>query len=370
MDVYVFGFDRFLKYQVMNPIDQVMKFSSRLVNYWSVRSQAELLADVVRDDYPAQKLDVGMGSVERAARQVLKNEYTNLAEIEKVLANPINGDVFVNDDLNDDLFGEEVRSDFVTEYLQSKFDPELIKGRIDAFTSFSKEKIQSFHRFLAHHIFCPKNLARMNEEAAAYVATLTPFSREDLGHYSEWGAVRLLRNQNGLELTDAMRGEGFSDREILSVINFAINANAQIGLWIDLTYTMCDKDTLATIRKELLEADGPLWIAASQNKKLCDIVKEGLRFTTGGDLRRVTPNREVIYFRISDLGKDPELVGENPEQFNPNRFAMYNSEHLPRLKYLPFGTGPNQCPGWRLAHTQVLQGLAHLVLGNGSLIDP
>ncbi|MDP1836712.1 MAG: cytochrome P450 [Chlamydiales bacterium] len=86
-------------------------------------------------------------------------------------------------------------------------------------------------------------------------------------------------------------------------------------------------------------------------------------------MRRVTPNRDVVYFRISGLGKNPELVGENPEQFNPNRFAMHKSEHLPRLKYLPFGTGPNQCPGWRLAHIQVLQGLAHLIL-NGSPIDP
>ncbi|MDP1836713.1 MAG: hypothetical protein Q8K75_12410 [Chlamydiales bacterium] len=190
------------------------------------------------------------GSVEQAAHQVLKSEYTDLAEIEKVLANLINGDVFVTDDLNDDLFREVVRSYFVIKYLQSQFDPESIKARIYAFASYPRKTIQSFHRFLAHHIFCPKNIARMNEEAAAYVANLTPFSWADLAHYSEWGGVRLLRNQNGEELVDAMRREGVSDREILSVIQFAINANSQIKQWIYLTYTLCDKDTLATIREE------------------------------------------------------------------------------------------------------------------------
>lgn len=40
---------------------------------------------------------------------------------------------------------------------------------------------------------------------------------------------------------------------------------------------------------------------------------------------------------------------EDPETFDPDRFARAREKALPKSAYLPFGTGGNVCPGSHLA---------------------
>lgn len=50
-----------------------------------------------------------------------------------------------------------------------------------------------------------------------------------------------------------------------------------------------------------------------------------------------------------------EQYYENPETFNPDRFV---EQTLPKNVYIPFGDGPRNCIGMRLAKVSVKVGLA------------
>ena len=56
------------------------------------------------------------------------------------------------------------------------------------------------------------------------------------------------------------------------------------------------------------------------------------------------------------LHRDPE-VWENPEEFNPDNFSPEAKQNRSPYSYLPFGAGPRQCMGMRLALLEIKQGL-------------
>jgi cytochrome P450 len=51
---------------------------------------------------------------------------------------------------------------------------------------------------------------------------------------------------------------------------------------------------------------------------------------------------------------------DDPERFDPTRFAKESSEKRPRFAYLPFGGGPRVCIGASLAMTETILILAVL----------
>jgi len=48
------------------------------------------------------------------------------------------------------------------------------------------------------------------------------------------------------------------------------------------------------------------------------------------------------------LQNDPEYFSD-PDRFDPDRFAQANKANIKGGTYLPFGLGPRQCLGMRIA---------------------
>ena len=60
------------------------------------------------------------------------------------------------------------------------------------------------------------------------------------------------------------------------------------------------------------------------------------------------------------LHRDPELW-ENPLEFNPEHFSPEAKEKRNPYSYLPFGIGPRQCMGMRLALLEIKKGLLKIM---------
>lgn len=73
----------------------------------------------------------------------------------------------------------------------------------------------------------------------------------------------------------------------------------------------------------------------------------------------VLPKRTSVFIPILGFHRDPEIY-ENPMEFKPERFLnSANGEGNSKgLFYLPFGDGPRNCIGMRLAKVVVKLGLA------------
>lgn len=60
------------------------------------------------------------------------------------------------------------------------------------------------------------------------------------------------------------------------------------------------------------------------------------------------------------LHRDPE-VWENPLEFNPDNFSPEAKEKRDPYSFIPFGTGPRQCMGMRLALLEIKLGLLKMM---------
>ena len=63
---------------------------------------------------------------------------------------------------------------------------------------------------------------------------------------------------------------------------------------------------------------------------------------------RILPGGISVTFPIAGLHRLPEFWPE-PEKFDPERFSPENKEKIHRFAYMPFGLGPRNCVGMRLA---------------------
>ncbi|PAA80042.1 hypothetical protein BOX15_Mlig021430g1 [Macrostomum lignano] len=64
---------------------------------------------------------------------------------------------------------------------------------------------------------------------------------------------------------------------------------------------------------------------------------------------------------IVSIAHDPE-AWENPEVFNPDRFARGSTDGAGLAHFLPFGMGPRSCIGMRLAQMEIRKAMAELLL--------
>lgn len=74
---------------------------------------------------------------------------------------------------------------------------------------------------------------------------------------------------------------------------------------------------------------------------------------------RVQPGTEII-IPISGLQRDP-AYWDNPEVFDPERFAPDRKNNIEKFTYLPFGEGPRICVGMRMALLQIKACLATIL---------
>ena len=81
-----------------------------------------------------------------------------------------------------------------------------------------------------------------------------------------------------------------------------------------------------------------------------DTVVDGFRIKEGTN----------VMVGIYTLHRDPELW-DQPERFDPNRFAPEHSAGRDRWQYLPFGGGPRTCIGDHFAMLEATLGLASII---------
>ncbi|KAJ2938427.1 hypothetical protein O0L34_g12868 [Tuta absoluta] len=67
-----------------------------------------------------------------------------------------------------------------------------------------------------------------------------------------------------------------------------------------------------------------------------------------------------ILISVTALQKNPQYFPE-PEKYDPERFSPERKNSIPNCSYLPFGEGPRNCIGLRLAKMQSILGIAHLL---------
>ncbi|XP_046980613.1 cytochrome P450 6k1-like [Schistocerca americana] len=75
----------------------------------------------------------------------------------------------------------------------------------------------------------------------------------------------------------------------------------------------------------------------------------------------VLPKDTGIVVSVLGLHHDPRYW-EHPERFLPGRFSGEGGKARPSHTFLPFGDGPRQCPGLRIAHTQMKIALANVLI--------
>ncbi|XP_062607936.1 cytochrome P450 3A8-like [Saccostrea cucullata] len=74
---------------------------------------------------------------------------------------------------------------------------------------------------------------------------------------------------------------------------------------------------------------------------------------------KIPPNTEII-FPIFAIHRNPKYWPE-PEKFDPERFTPENKEGRHPYTFLPFGHGPRNCIGQRLAGMEVKCGIAYIL---------
>ncbi|XP_071361482.1 cytochrome P450 3A40-like [Trachinotus anak] len=72
------------------------------------------------------------------------------------------------------------------------------------------------------------------------------------------------------------------------------------------------------------------------------------------------PKDMAVVIPVYALHRDPELWPE-PEEFKPDRFSKENKQSIKPYTYLPFGIGPRNCVGMRLALVMVKLALVEVL---------
>ena len=122
--------------------------------------------------------------------------------------------------------------------------------------------------------------------------------------------------------------------------------------------------------------DGELDYNTIQNLPYMDmVINEALRFFPIGDHERkcvkeytvpgttfTIPQGMMVALPATGIMSD-EKYFPNPEQFNPENFSKENKEKRNPYAFMPFGMGPRNCIGNRLAQLNLKSGLVHLLSG-------
>jgi len=72
------------------------------------------------------------------------------------------------------------------------------------------------------------------------------------------------------------------------------------------------------------------------------------------------PVGTIVYLGIWGIHHD-EAYWPEPETFDPDRFSPENKSKIVPYSWLPFGTGPRNCIGMRLATLEAKIGIAYVI---------
>ncbi|MDP1835951.1 MAG: cytochrome P450 [Chlamydiales bacterium] len=247
-------------------------------------------------------------------------------------------------------------SEEISEYINTKFPKIPTVSKKDFLFTCSAKANKGIHQVFAQ-FFSSDRLELMAEEASSLVQGSTT-------DYADQGVLLLLRNDHGNDLVDALRRAGYSEATCFSMLCIALDANRQIVPIIDFAWQQIKYNPglgQAIVEEiEGLQARGLSFAqAAQESNKLRNTILEAVRFDAKGmRLRRHTNMGESFAIPQGSFAFNEAYVGVGPYAFNPGRFNALGNNHWPKLSFLPFGSGPNQCLGWRLPKIMITQRLA------------
>lgn len=178
-----------------------------------------------------------------------------------------------------------------------------------------------------------------------------------------------------LSARDDETGEGMSDRQLRDeVMTFLFAGSESSGSGLGWVWYLLGRhpEVESHLHQELERVLGGRTPTVEDIPRLeytRMIVDETLRLYPPAWLlmRRATRDDEVGGYRIRKdsivmwssylLHRHPDFW-ENPEVFDPQRFAPGRARQIPRCAYLPFGVGPRICVGGHFGHMEMMLVLA------------
>jgi cytochrome P450 len=181
-----------------------------------------------------------------------------------------------------------------------------------------------------------------------------------------------------LSARDPETGRTMTDAELIGNLcsfMFAGHETSAVALGWSLWLLAKDKASQERLRAEVSEIAGAREIGPAEVEKLVftrQVIQEAMRLfppaaaigrqpredTTFGD--RKVSKTEPIYVATWCLHRHEKLWDE-PNGFDPDRFAPEKTKGRPRCAYLPFGAGPRICIGMSFAMLEMTAILATLV---------
>ncbi|XP_069022735.1 cytochrome P450 3A30-like [Embiotoca jacksoni] len=160
---------------------------------------------------------------------------------------------------------------------------------------------------------------------------------------------------------------GLTDHEILSQVGMFIFAgyDTSASTLTFLAYNLArNPEVMKRLQKEIdvtFPNKGPVQYEDLMQMEYLDcVINESLRlYPVVARLERVAkesvkikgvsiPKGMLVIVPVYALHRDPELWPQ-PEEFRPERFSKENKQSIKPYTYMPFGAGPRNCLGMRLA---------------------
>ncbi|EJU05202.1 cytochrome P450 [Dacryopinax primogenitus] len=167
-----------------------------------------------------------------------------------------------------------------------------------------------------------------------------------------------------LEGKDPKTGRGLSDANIRNqLITFLIAGHETTSGLLSFTcyHLLANPSTYTKIQAEIDEVLGNDPIQLSHLPKLVytnAVLRESIRLNAPLGMLNVTPNEDTIIggrweikkdtrcvVEINGLQRDPEVWGDDAEEFRPERMLDGKFEALPPNSWKPFGNGARACIG-------------------------
>ncbi len=181
-----------------------------------------------------------------------------------------------------------------------------------------------------------------------------------------------------IETKDADTGEGMSDRQLrdeaMTIYAAGHETSANALSW-SLYLLAQHPDILKRLREEIAQVLGdrsPSFEDLRNLQYTKQVIEESMRlyppaWTVGREALvedeiagQAIPKKAILFMSIYALHRHPDLW-ENPDQFDPDRFAPDLAKERSRWHYLPFGAGPRMCIGNNFAMMEMQILLAMLV---------
>ncbi|XP_074539668.1 cytochrome P450 3A30-like [Halichoeres trimaculatus] len=204
--------------------------------------------------------------------------------------------------------------------------------------------------------------------------------RADRSMASQKTANDMLQNLIDTQSDDKSKeNKSMSDHEIISQVTMFVFAGYETSATTlcFLAYTLAKNPEVMKRLQQEIDATfpdkGPVQYEALMQMEYLDcVVNECLRlYPPAARLERVAketvmvngvtiPKNMLVMVPVYALHRDPEFWPE-PEEFRPDRFSKDNKQNIQPYTYLPFGAGPRNCIGMRMALMMVKLALVEVL---------